>query len=43
MKSKRVMIISFVVICVSVASAMGVQSGYQPEWLRNTANALMIM
>jgi hypothetical protein len=37
------MIISFVVICVSVASALGAQSGYQPEWLHNTADALMIM
>jgi hypothetical protein len=31
------MIISFVVMCVPVASVLGVQSGYQPEWLCNTA------
>jgi hypothetical protein len=37
MKSKQVMMISFVVICVSVASAMRAQSGYQSEWLCNTA------
>ena len=27
--------ISFVVMCVSVASALELQCRYQPEWLRN--------
>ena len=34
-KSKQVIMESFVVMCVSVASAMGTQSRYQPEWLCN--------
>jgi len=35
MKLKIVIIISFIVMCVSVASALGAQSRYQPEWLCN--------